>query len=459
MTRKHCLGCHAEMDADAIFCNHCGRAHSDPSQPAARHSPPEPAWASSAQVTSGIKIQQPVTDLSPPPVIPETPAQKFCPKCGKGISVAFRFCPACSHDFLAETPALKDYEPTAEEFASNDGSPISERLIVAAKTRYKDAYYYARFIDTVGRVLKAVGFIGAALAILLGLAAAGSAAQYGVMRALDAGFGGMAILFMFGLYAALWLGIWWLFGTLCRASAQFLKASLDSAVHSSPFLSDLERADVMSLPLNSGAAASTQNRSADHDTGIFSDRVESPAKTTWFDAALTEQFQSEGWLARTLGPLKPEKAAMLCYLSPILMPAIGYIFLLATVSILGYAGFLVGMLGILISPFLFQAILLQIRPHSGNPFVRFHAVQSLLEVGAYSISALAILGIAYLRKVALDGPSDVPSAVFLLGTGHLLLLIFMCVKANAANAYKLPLIGTWSATFASNNKPSSVFSI
>ena len=42
-------------------------------------------------------------------------------------------------------------------------------------------------------------------------------------------------------------GIGWIFGALISSQGQLLKATLDSAVNTSPFLDDSERARMMSL--------------------------------------------------------------------------------------------------------------------------------------------------------------------------------------------------------------------
>lgn len=408
MIDKRCDECGAEMDADAIFCNECGHAH-----------------------TRTFNASQfPSTVLAPAPSRPSPLEREEI------------------------TPPQPTYPPAAEPtpsppvYQSRDGSPISETLITAAKRRYKDAYHYARFIDTVGRVIKAVGFVGGGIAILIGFVAAAEAQRRSSFGP-DAG-GVMILAVAVAISIVLTM---WLWGMLWRAAGQFLKASLDGAVQGSPFLSDLEKAEVMSLP--TGASGYTDQ--GWHNAGNRPDAAEmprtdfdtSPQISSWYEAALISSFQNDGWLVRKLGPLKTKKAALLCYLSPIILPAFACIPSFFFISILGGLGLVLGGLVLLASPFCTQIVLLKVKPHKAVPFVRFHAFQSLLLEGIVLSSLLIMSGfLAMLNLSQFDGAQVIPSVMWLVTVGNLVLLIFLCVKANAGVLYKLPVIGDWAANFA-----------
>jgi hypothetical protein len=92
-------------------------------------------------------------------------------------------------------------------------------------SRYDDAYLVAHTVDAAGRTVKVVGLVVAALIALGGFA---------VVSKLDVAFGfGFAGLLV-GALAAL---PFYALGVLVSAQAQILKATLDTAVNTSPLLS------------------------------------------------------------------------------------------------------------------------------------------------------------------------------------------------------------------------------
>lgn len=101
------------------------------------------------------------------------------------------------------------------------------------KTRYKDAYSVAAAMATSGSITKVVGMV-------LGLVILTVAVIIG--QSTD------ALITVFGLVLALALGgVIFILGVVTAAIGQLLKASLDSAVNTSPFLSLEARAEIMSL--------------------------------------------------------------------------------------------------------------------------------------------------------------------------------------------------------------------
>ena len=108
--------------------------------------------------------------------------------------------------------------------------------------RYKDGYRIAGVIVGLGSILKIIGIVVAALAFLggiVGFTALPSVEGAGTMK---------TIMLLYGVFGAIfsWL-VFWLWGTVISAVGQLLKATLDGAVHTSPFLSDDQRAEAMGI--------------------------------------------------------------------------------------------------------------------------------------------------------------------------------------------------------------------
>ena len=133
----------------------------------------------------------------------------------------------------AYSPSLA-YPQSASTISASSG--VSKQIAALLK-RYRDAYLYARVVVGVGKFIKVVGIL---LAILLVLAAfiAGSVARSDPLVSLILG----AIL-----GGIVWV-VFYIWGVLVSAVGQILKASLDSAVNNSPFLTNEHRAKIMSLP-------------------------------------------------------------------------------------------------------------------------------------------------------------------------------------------------------------------
>lgn len=125
-------------------------------------------------------------------------------------------------------------EKTAE-VPSTDGSPESRGSGFPVVARYRDAYRVGAALVGLGNAIKVVG------AILAGIIGLGSL-SYG-----NGPFGGGAVVA--GIFLAAIVGVlFWVCGVIVAAQGQILRATLDNAVASSHFLTDLERADAMGLP-------------------------------------------------------------------------------------------------------------------------------------------------------------------------------------------------------------------
>jgi hypothetical protein len=113
------------------------------------------------------------------------------------------------------------------------------RRDVALMKRYKDAYIVAKVTNGFGDIIKAIGIIIGVLLLLIGISVANDHGPGDPMRALG------IVGIIFGIVIGAWF---YIVGVLVSAQGQILKATLDSAVNGSPFLTDEERAKIMSLP-------------------------------------------------------------------------------------------------------------------------------------------------------------------------------------------------------------------
>lgn len=86
-----------------------------------------------------------------------------------------------------------------------------------------------------------------------------------------------------------------------------------------------------------------------------------------------------------------------------------------------------------------------------NKFMRFHAFQSLLMIGALIVGCIAVT----IVSIILAFVSSTLSVLFgfvtwLVGLAFLGLAIFMCVKAYGGSQYKLPVIGDMAEKWANS---------
>jgi hypothetical protein len=100
--------------------------------------------------------------------------------------------------------------------------------------RYTDAYRVARVIVGVGNLVKILGIVAAVVVVLVG---------FGVTNSMNTAGPLIASL---PLALVTWLLLWAL-GVLVSAQGELLKANIDKAVNTSPFLVDEQRAEIMSL--------------------------------------------------------------------------------------------------------------------------------------------------------------------------------------------------------------------
>jgi hypothetical protein len=169
-----------------------------------------------------------------------------CGSCGKAFPTSFReVLSGWAGDDEADT---EDTDTTSfvdgpqagaavsGELGSDQETPSRPRKSNAAVTRYRDGYRVAAFVVAVGTVFKFLGvLIGSVIALSV---VSGSNGLIGSGGSL---FAGATIGLVVG-------GSFFISGVFVAALGQVLQATLDTAVASSPFLTDRERARAMGLP-------------------------------------------------------------------------------------------------------------------------------------------------------------------------------------------------------------------
>ena len=170
-----------------------------------------------------------------------------CPHCHKSISVRAKQCRHCQQFVSPQAPgALREpyftAPPTSPAPAARVLSEVAvEGLSARAIRRYSDAYLIAVSVVRHGENIKSLAVLAAILVGIVGLV--------GGMAASKSGSDSMAFAGIFaGMLAA--LIVWSIIharGVRIAAEGQHLLASLDVAVHTSPFLSNTERAKAMGL--------------------------------------------------------------------------------------------------------------------------------------------------------------------------------------------------------------------
>jgi hypothetical protein len=115
-----------------------------------------------------------------------------------------------------------------------------EKRTAMATARYWEGYFHARALNRFGATIKAVALSAGGLLALLGFLSCARSAK----NLFDTGgLVGFAMILCGSLVA----GFGYVLSILVQAGGHFLKAHFDCAVNSSHFLSDDEKAKVMSL--------------------------------------------------------------------------------------------------------------------------------------------------------------------------------------------------------------------
>ena len=138
-------------------------------------------------------------------------------------------CPNCGHPTVhGQEVCGQCHRPLFSEVAANESASL-RALASPVVNRYRDAYRVAAALVALGNSTK---FGGVGVSVVIGLASInlGSFAPAGFVLAAIAGS-------LFGIC-----------GVVVAAHGETLRATLDTAVASSHFLTNPERADAMGLP-------------------------------------------------------------------------------------------------------------------------------------------------------------------------------------------------------------------
>jgi hypothetical protein len=173
-----------------------------------------------------------------------------CRFCDLEISATDTECPSCGYGTpkgvqLEEAQSAQTKETSTHQHISNTSSQgvsstATPRQTAAVMKRYQDAYRMAKLTILFGKIIKGAGIAVAAISIVFGGNLNG-----GPMPGLYGGLGIVAIVI--GVIVG---GFIFINGVRVSAQGQAFMATLDSAVHSSPFLTNEQRARIMSLPLS-----------------------------------------------------------------------------------------------------------------------------------------------------------------------------------------------------------------
>ena len=173
----------------------------------------------------------------------------WCPKCGLPLprSVLGRLpklpklitpeAAAAASDLHTRWVAAGQPGAAASDSAAGSDSVVGEMPSSSpVVNRYRDAYRVGAALVDIGNAIK---FVGAILGGIIFLVSLSSKNLLGV---------GAVVL---GIFIAAIVGIlFWICGVIVAAQGQILLATVDTAVASSHFLTDTERAQAMGLPPN-----------------------------------------------------------------------------------------------------------------------------------------------------------------------------------------------------------------
>ncbi len=123
--------------------------------------------------------------------------------------------------------------PPGSRMAVNDNQVVR---------RYQDSYIVARTANTFGNIAKIAGFVCAGVIAFIGLLLT----FITVSSFRDSGVAFVVFLIALTLGAVIG-SIFYVFGLLLSALGQNLMATLDTAVHGSPFMNDEQKAQAMNL--------------------------------------------------------------------------------------------------------------------------------------------------------------------------------------------------------------------
>jgi EamA domain-containing membrane protein RarD len=157
-----------------------------------------------------------------------------CPDCGKSLEGTPEFCYFCGYTLTNKSVSLP---PLTSVVA--DTKPNSPKGVLIS--RYREAYQTANTNDDIGTAVK---FFALVLAVALAIFSTANSGQ----RATSDSWVGLTLSVCVGAF-------FFVAGTLVSGVAQVQKATIDSAVYTSTFLTNSDRAEIMSLPSATNAAS------------------------------------------------------------------------------------------------------------------------------------------------------------------------------------------------------------
>jgi hypothetical protein len=131
--------------------------------------------------------------------------------------------------------------------ATPAASPIDQSA--KAVSRYQNGYRLARTISGLGHVCQAVGLLAGVLVVLFGVMGGETLMRPNPSMVGLANYQTQHNVYLVSMifFGALVAFAGWVIGVVLTAGGQHLNATLDNAVHSSPFLTNLQRAQLMRL--------------------------------------------------------------------------------------------------------------------------------------------------------------------------------------------------------------------
>lgn len=155
-----------------------------------------------------------------------------CPKCHRALvnTTHDLRCPECGVE-LPDNVSMNLHRLPYSAEASEGQTPevATARSGSLVVNRYRDAYRVGAALVTLGNSVKIAGAVLAAVVALASL----NLGSFAIAGFVVAAIGG---------------GLFWVCGVVVAAHGQTLRATLDTAVASSRFLTDVERANAMGLP-------------------------------------------------------------------------------------------------------------------------------------------------------------------------------------------------------------------
>ncbi|MBK8813705.1 MAG: zinc ribbon domain-containing protein [Acidobacteria bacterium] len=494
MTENKCPSCQSVLDADATFCNECGAVQAAAvAPPVVRTEAPilKDCPQCAKPVADNVKFcPKCAFDFTKPPVAEVCPqcskafgaddkfcrhcafdlstslkksSANFCTKCGEPFEVTDHFCRNCAADLsqsnhTVAVPIIGSSAPAASS-ASLRVEPIRPVLAAPAVPVAASSASGPHWISPSASAFVVICFFLPWLEFsACGINKQVSGAE---IAQSDGSF------WLFPLTAIVSLGAYFFFknqSTLWKARPFVLIASglgllflmyKASTLNSGPEIMGYQlNAASLGIKPHIGAFGTAFGFVGAMIGCIFMGAGGAASKFDSSFVPMIEPIYSRGaaqmnGLQAKIAGLKPNIAAMYCYIAPLVLPIVASFVL----------GFLLALIGSVMLMFLsyplivatafgFQVLLLKNPVHQTNPFVRFHAWQSIFSMGCYFVIQLCVAGLFWLSLSGPGGPGGGAQLLILLiyGVGLVTLvgMIFLAVKAHKMEMYKVPYISDWA---------------